>query len=141
MPINLLACSCVEATPEFHFSCANSVFLGKITSVAKTIRSITDERKSEPSRIRGRFEIQEVFKGNPSRFYYIETENHPLACGVDLSVGATYVFYTNEIGHTSLCSGSVLVNADDKNTRELLNRLRSLSRSTPPNQVSKMCLN
>ena len=91
-----VACTCVPATLESRFEGAASVF----TAVVKT---------QEPAGRRGRlrsasFQVTENFKSEPQFERFISQSMDSL-CGIDLEIGAEYLFFAPESGEINLCSG------------------------------------
>ncbi len=130
-PTTVVGCSCVNLTPEQQFAEAHTVFLARVTS-AYEVKKGAPGGMQHRDRVRGKFEVQETFKGSPSKLRYVETGYGGSDCGVELLVGSVYLFYTNPAGETNRCDGSAFANLSNKDNLKFLEKLRALSKS-PPN--------
>lgn len=107
---------------------AEHVFVGRITK-AREIKS----RIVNPNwkGVLGEFQTLQTLKGNPSGLQNIETGYGHGSCGVTLTVGKTYLFFTDKSGSVDICTGSRTFAPGTREDEEMLNRVKGLRNSTP----------
>ena len=82
---------------------AEHVFVGQITKTQEVkSRSINPNW----SGVIGEFQALQTLKGNPTVLHHIETGHGRGGCGVTLTVGQAYLFFTDKSGSVDICTGS-----------------------------------
>ena len=83
------ACSCAVQTEEAAFETADAVFVGQLVGV----RTPPGDTWSSMDPERFVFDVSEVFKGEVSARQSVVTARDGASCGLELSVGGTYVMF------------------------------------------------
>ncbi len=79
-----VACDCVPITDDAAFAKAQSVFLA----------TVTEAELIEPARkVRARFTVLEIFKGDPTYVKALESHDPSSDCAVRITIGARYLIF------------------------------------------------
>jgi hypothetical protein len=139
---NVLACSCAQGTVEEHFQKAETIFIGKVTSIYGPINeryqktaiyddSSLNEEASQGQNyvlpVRVKFKVAEVLKGSPSKTSYIKTGYGDGDCGVVFHVDTQYVFFVLSGGTTNICTGTRYYHPKNKESLEYVKKINELA--------------
>jgi hypothetical protein len=100
------ACSCVQQTGAEQAARAEVVFRGTVTVIEAPITGVIGS--ADPMSIR--FAVDAVYKGDPTRTYWVSTERSGASCGFDFLVGRAYTVFASvreDRVHTDICSGTM----------------------------------
>ncbi|TPV57411.1 hypothetical protein FJ444_13545 [Aestuariibacter sp. GS-14] len=122
------ACSFPEKTREEMFDDAERVFIGRIISTQLKTEIIENETLDV---VNATYQLVESFKGeNPQIGIVKEIPFSPGNCMLGLLTGLEYVIYLEDHHFVTLPSGSWgYFNAEAKDVKEELNKLRDISNS------------
>jgi hypothetical protein len=101
------ACSCVQQTGAEQAARAEVVFRGTVTVIEAPITGLLIS-SADPMSIR--FAVDAVYKGDPTRTYWVSTERSGASCGFDFLVGREYTVFARlreDRVHTDICSGTM----------------------------------
>ncbi len=117
---NASACSCILLSDKQQFDMAEHVFLARITHIQETT-----SRPSHPQwrGMLGEFKVEQILKGKPAILQTIETGFGHGDCGVSLTVGHTYLFFTGKTGSVDICTGSRKFDSSIHENQTLLKKL------------------
>jgi hypothetical protein len=120
-----VACSCVRATLAERYKAADAVFIARVTAA-----ELLSERDAHFEYLRARYELGEVFKGNPEKAGALRTHAGGSygTCGVPLNVGDHLLLFVTK-DFTSQCHGSHQYH--QIRDREKVDELRRLKGATP----------
>ncbi len=125
-PSQSLACSCLQASLEEQFALADFVILGRVSAASQLNRSM---EWSSADRVDVEVTPYEAFKGNLDSMPPLHTAVSSASCGVEMTVGHTYLLFFMEDGRIGLCSGSRKLLPTTRSFQEYettLEKLRSL---------------
>ena len=124
-----LSCSCGSRSLEQQFDKAAIVFRARLVSTGRPDSNRTRKQPDAEDFLVGRFEIIEVFKGDPASIEFVYSRDNGGACGVPLEKGAEYVFFAAEDGYVALCDGSFRhsqIAMSEPRFRKLVEKVRAL---------------
>lgn len=100
---------------------AEHVFVGRITKASEIkSRSVNPNWRG----VLGEFQALQTLKGNPNALHNIETGYGHGGCGVTLTVGKTYLFFTDKSGSIDICTGSRPFTSGTQEDEETLKELK-----------------
>ena len=117
---------------ENRYAGATIVFRAWLTSVHRPdqSQSYNTTRQLDPDNfLIARFEVIEVFKGQPSDIEFVHSRDNGGACGVPFEPGAEYVFFAAGDGYVDQCGGSFWhshIALQEARFRRLAEEVRSL---------------
>jgi len=104
-----LACKCRADSAEQHFARAEYVFRATITQITVIKTQGQDDGGSIQAQqmLRVEFDLVDTYKGNPSDLPVLITRYHPTSCGLPVSEGDDYIFFSDSEGSVGMCGGSM----------------------------------
>jgi hypothetical protein len=106
------ACTCIGITPEKALQRATHVFIARVTSVSE----VTEK---DSSHIQAKFQVTEIFKGDPTRLPYLRSGSSPYtSCTHEFKVDETRLYFTNDNGFVGSCDAVHLVIYTSSGSRE-----------------------
>ena len=117
--MNAYACRCEQINDSMaeRYAVAKYVFLAEIVSVTLT----------EARSLVAKFQVIEIFKGQPKDLTFIETQAGGMrgTCGAVLTAGDKFVVFADGAGVVSKCNGTQIISGNSSDA-ELLKSLRDL---------------
>jgi hypothetical protein len=127
-----LSCSCGSRSLEQQYDGAAIVFRAWLVSAERPDSSISygATKHLDPADfLVGRFEVIEIYKGDPESLEFVYSRDNGGACGVPFETGAEYVFFAAEDGFISMCAGSFRhshIALSESRFRRLVEEIRAL---------------
>lgn len=128
------ACSCMHLNLEQHYLRTPNVFTAVITGV-QFVECNDRDSSIRCSNYEAQFEATKIYKGS-TPFSVITSHVGGASCGTSLGVGIEYLFFMDDSGATSLCSGTRTVTGAEPWVTEELERLESYVSGKSPDLSS-----
>jgi hypothetical protein len=127
------ACTCAAMTVEEQFAAAEHVFMAHVIGASLPSRARIEV--GEPSdRILFSGDPVEIlfcpvtdYKGRSAALPKLFTVASGASCGIEVVLGAQYVFFADRKGHVGLCDGTARIDQDPQTWRETAAKLAALS--------------
>lgn len=128
------ACSCYPSNLEQNFERSPFVFTAVIVSV-EFVECLNKPSKLECTDYEAGFDVTKVFKGNIP-FTVIKSHVGGATCGMSLTVGQEYLFFTDDSGSVSLCSGNINITRSNEHKLQQLKLIEDYTSGKTPDLSS-----
>ena len=112
-----MACVCMKQELEQYYANADFIFVARILSTQKIIHNQVKDEYAPQGEIIGKYYLVRVFKGNVTSLSNVRSSITD-DCGINLSVGVTYIFFANSKGRIDACGGTQKYIADDESHKK-----------------------